>query len=216
MANFEDRWTQKKKEPITNRIREKIIPQEPLRKRLMTVQQSLDREIAKLDKIDNNLKKKDEKMMKNVVASMEKHDEKHASTQANELSESRKMMRMTSQSKMVLEQISLRLGTISELGDAVTVLTPILPVIKGLKGGMSGIIPNAGSEIDEISESLNNLLVDSGNITGSLINFEANSEDAKSIIAEASAIAEQKKSDNLPNIPPQNANPIQTNPDFTL
>lgn len=216
MANFQDRWTQKKKEPLVDKIREKIMPQEPLRKRIRAVQQSLDREIIKLDRIDNNLKKKDAKMMHNVVTSMEKHDEQHASTQANELSESRKMIRMTSQSKMVLEQISLRLGTITELGDAVTVLTPILPVIKGLKGGISGIIPNAGSEIDEIGESLNNLLMDSGNITGSSLNFEPNSEDAQSIIAEASAIAEEKKSDNLPKIPPQNTNLIQTKPDFTL
>ena len=216
MANFEDRWTQKKKEPVLDKVREQIIPSEPLRKRLVAVQQTIGKEITKLENIDNNLRKKDAKMMHNVAASMEKHDEQHASAQANELSETRKMMQMTSQTKLVLEQISLRLGTIQDLGDTVTVLTPILPVIKGLKDGVSGIMPNAGSALGEISETLSSLLMDSGNITGSSMNFEANSEDAQNILSEASAIAEQKKSDSLPKIPTFNANRIQTNPDFTL
>lgn len=216
MSNFQDRWTQKKREPLSDKVRERILPSEPLRNRLLSVQQTIGKEITKLENIDSNLRKKETKMMYNVAASMEKHDEQHASTQANELSESRKMMKITSQSKMVLEQISLRLGTIQDLGDAVTVLTPIIPVIKGLKNGISGIIPNAGSEIGDISETLSNLLMDSGNITGSSIIFEANSEDAQNIIAEATALAEQNKIDNLPKIPTNNSKFMQTNPDFTL
>ena len=216
MADFQDRWTQKRRAPIGEKLKESIISSEPLKTKIARVQKSIDKEITKLDNIDGKLRKKDAQLMHNVVAAMEKHDTEHASTSANELAERRKMNRMTNQSKMVLEQISLRLGSIQELGDAVTILEPIVPVIKGIKGGISGIVPNAGSQIDEISDSLSSLLMDAGQITGSGLNFEANSEDAKSILSEATAVAEQKKIDNLPEVPKQNTNPLQTNPDFTL
>ncbi|MFQ6135479.1 MAG: Snf7 family protein [Nitrososphaerales archaeon] len=216
MSSFNKRWSQGRREPLTDRVREAIAPSGPLKNRIQSVQQALKREISKLDNVEGKLKKKDSKMMHNVITAMEKHDGQYASTRANELAETRKMMRMTNQTKMVLEQISLRLGTVEELGDVVTVLSPVIPVIRGIKGGLSGFLPDAGSEIDEIGDTLNNLLMDAGHITGSTMSFEPGSEDAEKIMSEASAVAEQKRIEKFPQVPSHAADNIQTEQDNTL
>lgn len=216
MSGFEKRWTKPRTEPFGDKIREAITPSQPLRGKIQTVQQSLTREISKLDGIEKRLKARDAKMMSNVISSMEKHDTQYASSRANELAETRKMRRMSNQTRMVLEQIQMRLGTVKELGDVVTVLAPIVPVIRGIKGGISGIMPDANSEIDEIGNMMNNLLVDAGNITGSNLNFEANSEDAERIMAEAKAVAEQKRMDKFPQVPSSESSSLQIGQDNTM
>ncbi|MEE9586332.1 MAG: hypothetical protein V3W09_05455 [Nitrososphaerales archaeon] len=216
MSSFHKRWSQDRKEPFTDRVKEALTPSEPLKNKIQSVQQSLKREISKLDGVEAKLKKKDANMMHNVITAMEKHDSQYASTRANELAETRKMVRMSNQSKMVLEQISLRLGTVEEMGDIVTVLAPIVPVIRGIKGGLSGIIPSAGSEIDEIGDMMNNLLMDAGHITGSTMSFEPSSEDAEKIMSEAKAVAEQKRMDKFPQVPSHTTDQIQTVQDNTL
>ncbi len=209
MSNFNKRWQQERKESIRDMLRESIVPSEPLKNRIRAVQQSLNREISKLDSVENRLKKKDSDMMSNVITAMEKHDGQYASSRANELAETRKMRRMSNQAKMILEQISLRMGTIEEMGDVVTVLAPVVPVIRGIKGGLAGFMPDAGSEIDGIGEMLNSLLVDAGNITGSAFNFQPSGEDAEKIMAEAKAVADQKRIDKLPQIPSSTAANLQ-------
>ena len=216
MSSFHKRWTQPRREPLMDKVKEAIVPPEPIKNQINSVKQALSREINKLDNIGCKLRKRDSKMMHSVITSMEKHEGQHASARANELAETRKMMRMTNQTKMVLEQISLRLDTVEELGDIVTVLSPVIPVIKGITGGLSGFIPNAGSEIDEIGSMLNGLLSDAGHITGSTMTFESNSEDATNIISEAKAVVEQKKIEKFPQIPSYGANNTQTEQDNTL
>jgi division protein CdvB (Snf7/Vps24/ESCRT-III family) len=48
---------------------------------------------------------------------LQKHDTEHANVYANELAEVRKMIKTVTSSKLALEQIVLRLNTITELGD---------------------------------------------------------------------------------------------------
>mgnify|MGYP003302988391 CR=1 FL=1 len=70
---------------------------------------------------------------------------------ANELAEVRKMNKMVTQSKLALEQIALRLNTVSELGDVVVTLTPAMGVIKNIQSGVMNILPEAEHEISEIN-----------------------------------------------------------------
>jgi division protein CdvB (Snf7/Vps24/ESCRT-III family) len=216
MSGFDKRWAKPRKDPFSDKVREAITPSQPLKNKIQTVQQSLTREISKLDGIEKRLKAKDTKMMSTVISSMEKHDTQYASSRANELAETRKMRRMSNQTRMVLEQIQMRLGTVKELGDVVTVLAPIVPVIRGIKGGISGIMPDANSEIDEIGNMMGNLLLDAGSITGSNLSFEANSEDAEKIMAEAKAVAEQKRMDKFPQVPASESNSLQIGQDNTM
>ena len=62
---------------------------------------------------------------------MQNHDSQYAKVLSNELSQIRKMNKMVSSAKLAMEQIQLRLNTITELGDVVITLSPAMSVIKG-------------------------------------------------------------------------------------
>ena len=67
---------------------------------------------------------------------MQNHDSQYAKILSNELSQIRKMNKMIELRfiKLALEQIQLRLNTITELGDVVITLSPAMSVIKGIQG----------------------------------------------------------------------------------
>ena len=55
---------------------------------------------------------------------MQRHDADSAKVLSNELAEVRKISKTLGQAKMALEQVSMRLSTIHELGDAMVALGP--------------------------------------------------------------------------------------------
>ena len=76
------------------------------------------------------------------------------------------MNNMVTQSKLALEQITLRLETVQNLGDLIINLNPAINVIKSIKPGLSRVVPEAESEISEISNLLGELLTDAGQVSG--------------------------------------------------
>lgn len=120
---------------------------------------------------------------------------------ANELSEIRKMSKMVTQAKLALEQITLRLGTIKEMGDIADTLSPAMGVLKSVRSGLEGLVPEAESEMSEISELLSGILVDAGQVSSTSINFEVANEEADKVLAEAGAIAEKSIQEKFPDLP---------------
>ena len=158
-------------------------------------------QVAKLDSTSTKLRERDNSIFSKVVSSLQKHDTQHASVFANELAEIRKMNKMVTQAKLALEQIVLRLNTNTELGDKVVTLTPAMTEIRNVKQGLVGVLPEAESEIGEISGLLSSILVVAGTVGGYSLNFDAANEDAEKILAEASAVAETRMRDKFREIP---------------
>ncbi len=120
---------------------------------------------------------------------------------ANELAEIRKMEKMIMHARLALEQIVLRLRTVSELGDVVTTLAPAVGVLRSVKSGMASIFPEAERELGQIGNMLSGIIVDAGQSTGLTINFETVNEDAQKILNEAASVAEQKIKEKFPELP---------------
>ena len=100
---------------------------------------------------------------------MQSHDSSHAKVLSGELSQIRKMNKMVTSAKLALEQIQLRLNTMTETGDVVVTLSPAMSVIKGLQSGLSGMMLEADQSFGQISELLGNIMTDSGQIPNSEI-----------------------------------------------
>ena len=60
-----------------------------------------------------------------------------------------------------MEQIKLRLGTVSELGDIVVTLSPCMSLIKGLAPSISGLMPEMHSSMQDLTNMFGDLLTDS-------------------------------------------------------
>jgi division protein CdvB (Snf7/Vps24/ESCRT-III family) len=124
-----------------------------------------------------------------------------ASVFANELAEVRKMEKMIMHARLALEQIVLRLRTVSELGDVVSTLAPAVGVLRTVRTGMASIFPEAERELGQIGNLLNGIIIDAGQSTGLTINFENANEDAQKILTEAATVAEQKIKEKFPDLP---------------
>lgn len=201
MSTFAGKWEKQQGQGFAEKVRESVRNPGPLKPRLDLAIRQIQVQIAKLDATSAKLRERDSQLFNKVVNSLQKHDTQHASVFANELAEIRKMNKMVTQAKLALEQIVLRLNTITELGDIVVTLTPAMAVIRNVKQGLSGVLPEADSEIGEISGLLSSILVDAGTVGGYSLNFEAANEDAERILAEASAVAEQRMREKFPEIP---------------
>jgi len=200
-SQFSSRWQSSQQEGLGTRIKETVWSPGPLKPRLEQATRQIQVQISKLDATSAKLRERDASIFNKVVASIAKHDSQHANIFANELSEVRKMNKMVTQAKLALEQITLRLSTVQELGDIVVTLSPAMGVIKSVRSGLVSIIPEAENEIGEISGLLSSILVDAGQLGSGIINFESANEEADKILAEAGAVAEQKMRDKFPDLP---------------
>lgn len=202
---FDNRWVKPQGESVGHKLLEGIKPQAPLKPRIEEAQKKLHMQISRLDAIASRMQEKDKLIFKRVVLAMQSHDSSHAKVLSGELSQIRKMNKMVTSAKLALEQIQLRLNTMTELGDVVVTLSPAMSVIKGLQSGLSGMMPEADQSFGQISELLGNIMTDSGQIPNSEIaNYNAINEDTAQIMEEASAVVEMNMKSKFPDLPSPN------------
>ena len=199
---FARKWEARpNQQSFTNKIKEAVRPHGPLKPRLDRAIRRIEAQIQKLDRASERFSQRDKSIFAKIVEAYTQHDMARANILANELAEIRKMEKMIMHAKLALEQIVLRLSTVSDLGDIVTTLTPTVSVLRRVRGGMAMIFPEAERELGEIGDLLNGIIIDAGQTTGSTINFEAANEDAQKILNEAATVAEQRIKEKLPELP---------------
>src|ERR671938_1759919 len=213
---FDNRWVKPQGESVGHKLLEGIKPQAPLKPRIEEAQKKLHMQISRLDAIASRMQEKDKLIFKRVVLAMQSHDSSHAKVLSGELSQIRKMNKMVTSAKLALEQIQLRLNTMTELGDVVVTLSPAMSVIKGLQSGLSGMMPEADQSFSQISDLLGNIMTDSGQIpNGEIGSFTGISEDTAQIMEEASAVVEMSMKNKFPDLPTATANVTAKNLEAT-
>src|SRR5713101_2017731 len=111
--SFGNKWVKPQGESVGHKLLEGIKPQTPLKPRIEEAQKKLQMQISKLDSITSRIQEKDQLIFRRVVLAMQTHDGQHAKVLSGELSQIRKMNKMVTSAKLALEQIQLRLNTIT-------------------------------------------------------------------------------------------------------
>ena len=187
--------------PVTTRIKEAVRPQGPLKPRLAFAIKRIEIQIQRLDKATDRFSERDKLIFARIVNAYTKHDTPRANVFANELAEIRKMEKMMIHTRLALEQIVLRLSTVSELGGIVTTLAPAVGVLRSVRNGMAKVFPEAEREFGNIGNLLSGIIMDAGHSTGLNVDFQEASEDAQKILNEAATVAEQKVKEKFPQLP---------------
>src|ERR1043165_6086781 len=196
------KWNEPQSESMTNKLFDRLKPQDPLKPRIEEAQNKLQMQVSKLEKISNKLEEKDKLIFNRVVQSLQNHDSYYAKLLSNELSQIRKMSKMVDSAKLALEQIQLRLNTITELGDVVVTLTPAMSVIKNIQGGLTSMVPEADQSLSQISDLMGGILSDSAQIPKHEVDSgRPLSEESTSIIEEATTLVEQSMKEKFPDLP---------------
>jgi division protein CdvB (Snf7/Vps24/ESCRT-III family) len=201
MSQFTSNWDKKKSAGLGERLRNAFNNPGPLKPRLDALMHQIQIVMAKLDNSMAKLRDRDAALFAKTVAAVQKHEHQRASMFANELAEVRKVGKMVTQSKLALEQIVLRLNTITELGDIVTTLAPATSIVRNVKDDLIGVMPDAEGEMGEVSSLLSGILVDAGSMGGYTMNFETANEEAEKALSEAAAVAESRMKEKFPDIP---------------
>ncbi len=203
MGKFTIKWSNNGNgESLSQKVLGKVIPETPVKNKIDDAQKKLELQIVKLSTINEKLQRKNDQVFQKIVAAQKENNHAYAKAYAIELQEIRKMNNMVSNAKLSMEQIQIRLNTVSELGDVVVTLSPCMSVIKGLGISLGGIMPQANSSMQDLSKILGDVL------TGSKMSQEENTmlarpenADTVAILEEATAIIEGQTKENIPEIP---------------
>ena len=203
MVSFTEKWNALKgNEKLSQAFMGKVKPETPLKNRLDGAQKKLQLQITRLSEIDTKLQQKNNTIFEKIVSSKKSNDETYAKIYANELAEIRKHQKMINNAKLSMEQIQIRLNTISELGDVVVTLSPCMSLIKGLGTSLGGIMPSVAESMQDLQSMLGDV-VSGSSITseGTMEQLSMNNADAQSILDEAQMIVEGQKMQILPEPP---------------
>jgi len=195
-------WNKEEGESISQRVLNKVKSGEPIKNKIDFAQKKLQLQITKLEVINEKLQKKHDMIFEKVVNAQRNNKTSYAHAYAGELTQVRKMKNMVSGAKLSMEQIKLRLDTVSELGDIIVTLSPCMSIIRGLAPSLKGIMPEANASMQDLSQILGDVMSGSSISIGDSMNIGAETNaDTLAILEEAhSVIAGQTKS-SIPEIP---------------
>ena len=201
MTSFEKTWAQREVKSMTEKIRDTVKPQGALKPRIQTAVNKLQVQTSKMDVMLTKLHERDQQLFDRIVTATQNHDSSTSKVLSSELAEVRKVSRVLGGARNSLEQVQLRLTTIHDLGDAMIAIGPAMSTMRDLKPTMSKFMPEADSELNSMTETLNGLMVDSLSDDSFAMQDSAMNEETNAILQEASAIAEQQTDEKFPSIP---------------
>ena len=201
MTSFEKSWAHKEVKSMTEKIRDTVKPQGALKPRIQTAVNKLQAQTSKMDVMLTNLHRRDQQIFDRIVTAMQSHDTQASRVLSSELAEVRKVSRVLGNTRNSIEQVQLRLTTIHDLGDAMVAIGPAMSTMKGLKPTMSKFMPEADSELNSMTETLNGLMTDSLSGDSFEVQDSAMNEETNAILQEAEAVAEQQTDEQFPSIP---------------
>jgi len=178
----------------------RFIHKEPLKKKVDQAVYRLRVQRSRLEGASMRMNQHDKELFAKCVAAQTTKDAQRAAMYANECAEVRKLSKVIIRSELALEQVMLRLETVEEFGNFAASMKPVVGVVRALGSQLAGVIPEVSFELNQIGEDLTKLVIDVGETTGHTWDIEASGE-AQSILADASAVAEQRLKERFPELP---------------
>ena len=195
-------WNNVTGESISQKVMGKVRPDEPLKNKIDFAQKKLQLQISKLQVINEKLQTKQDMIFGKIVKAQRNNKNAYAQAYAGELAQVRKMKNMVSGAKLSMEQVKLRLDTVSELGDVVVTLSPCMSIIKGLAPSISGIMPEANASMQDLSSILGEVMSGSSMNLGNdmTVSSETNA-DTLAILEEAHSVIVGQTKSTIPDVP---------------
>jgi len=198
---FTDKWSKKESKPsLTSKIMNATKPQQDLKEQISQVTQRLDIQTRALDAAVHRFELRDGDIFQRVVTAMTQRDTARANILATELGEIRKVEKMLSHASLALQSVSMRLSTVSEMGDVVALLSPAKSMLNSVRSEMCSILPEASQELGNIGCLLTDIVSTTNQGSDIPENTIMASADALQILEEAEVAAEKKLSEKFPEV----------------
>jgi division protein CdvB (Snf7/Vps24/ESCRT-III family) len=200
--NFIKSWQQKENDDsLVSKIKNVARPSEGnLKQKIAEVTHRLDLQTKTLDTAVLRFQNRGADIFNRILKAMSQRDMARANVLATELSEIRKIEKMLSHASLGLQSVSMRLSTVSEMGDIITVLNPAKNMIGDIKAEMCTIFPEASQELGNIGNLLSDICSSSTQGMDMQVNSASSSPEAMQILQEAEFAAENKLKKSLPEV----------------
>jgi division protein CdvB (Snf7/Vps24/ESCRT-III family) len=198
---FIDKWAKRESEPsLTEKIKNVGKPSQDLKQQINVVIQRLDTQTQTLDMAVKRFEARDAGIFQRVVKAISDRDNARANILATELGEIRKVEKMLSHASLALQGVSMRLNTVSEIGDVVSVLSPAKSMLNSIRSEMCSILPEASQELGNIGSLLSDIVTTTNQSADMPVDTRTASEDAEKILEEAEMAAAQRLSERFPEV----------------
>lgn len=194
-------WDGDSKEPVFSRVGSAFHHKPAVKEQIASALYRLNVQKNKLESASLRMQQHDKEIFTKCVNAQMTHDNARAMMYANECAEVRKIVKVTLQCQMALEQVSLRLETVQEFGDTLKMMAPVASVVHSIKNQISGVMPEVGFELGQIGDVLTGVVDEAGEVSGTSYDVNASGEEAQRILGEASSIAEEHMKDKFPELP---------------
>ena len=187
---------------MSQKVLDKVVkPESALKNKISNAQSALQIQISKLESTQKKLQDNHDRIFNKIVDAKKARDESKARSYAIELQELRKIKTMIGNAKLSMEQIQLRLNTVSELGDVVVTLSPCMSLIKGLAPSISSLMPGVSASLQDLTGVLNDVMTTSTFDPESMISNDHLDQDTTAILEEAHAVIEGETISKMPEPP---------------
>jgi len=165
------------------------LEKEQFKQRLSCASKCIEFQIQKLDQVNDRFIQKERLIFTKLVDAYNRHE--HCC--GWELAETRRVCRLLINARFALDQALLRIQSVSNFDNAVTILGPCIAVIRSVSAGLSDAFPEVGDELSSVGDLLSGLMLETGfDSRGIVLDFDAINQEATKILTEAATTTTQK------------------------
>jgi len=200
-VQFSKKWVKEDSQSRLERLKDSVKPEDPLKTRVEEARRLIQVQSKKLNSNLTKIKARDSFIFEKMTTAVQKHDINMCSALSKELADVRRTAKILSQTTVILDQLIIRLNTFGDKGDLVSNIAPVVGSIRNVQSGLAKVMPEAENAIGEIGSVLSDVVMNAGRLEGLTLDFKIANEDAEKILAEATAIADQKMESDFPKLP---------------
>ena len=201
MGYIAKNWREVKNGILSPKFLDRVRPEARLKNKMYDAGKKMESQILRLEQTHTKLKQNHEHVFKKIVNAKLIRNESRARTYAIELQEIIKAENKIAEAKLAMEQIKLRLNTVSELGDIVVTLSPCMSLIKGLAPSISTLMPQMHTSMEDLTSMFGDMLTDSSLSQESMTPIHQGNTDTDAILQEAHDVIEGKTRTAMPEPP---------------
>jgi len=204
MGYIAKNWRGVKNSILSQKFLDRVRPEARLKNKMYDAGKKMESQILRLEQTHTKLKQNYDHIFKKIVECKRNgnnENESRARTYAIELQEIKKAKNKIAEAKLAMEQIKLRLNTVSELGDIVVTLSPCMSLIKGLAPSISTLMPQMHTSMEDLTNMFGDMLTDSSLSQESMTPTYQGNTDTDAILQEAHDVIEGKTRTSMPEPP---------------
>jgi division protein CdvB (Snf7/Vps24/ESCRT-III family) len=159
--------------------------------RIAVAIRDIETQRKELDALKGRLAERRQKLFETTVRALQEKNRSKASVYATEHAEVRKVSRVVEASELALTQVSLRLQSITEIGDAMLHMDTAFRSLKHVSKEMQGVLPALDAASTDINSTLVETMAQMGQISPN-INIDIRTENSEDLVEQAKRYAEEQ------------------------